>query len=626
MSENNNLSLRPKRPELFLERRWRTLAAVAIFFPLGLVACGGGEAGEEKAPAAVKSVVLPKVGNVSPDVAADLSAAVMPEDQPLFARSAVAPQGLMVSLPDVSTTPLDAVRLADQASFGATESLLATIQVQGAQKWVAEQMRLPSSRYLRGANEAVHQTTAAMPDYCAGRGDNCWRDSSSTTPLVWDFYRNAVTKPDQLRQRVAFALQQILVVSNYEVFGTYGFRYYNNMLLGEAFGNYRNVLNKVARSPVMGEYLNNVNNDKAAPNENFARELLQLFSIGTCELNLNGTLRGGKCLATYDNARVREYAFALTGWTYPPGGSTPYGCWPRGANCQFYKGYMVANLDFHDRRARALLSGVNLRQGHSPVLALSGVLDSLMAHPNMAPFVGKQLIQHLVKSNPSPAYVSRVAQAFNAGQFQGFGTGQRGDLAATVAAILLDVEARSPVSNSAAGRLREPALLFTGVLRALNGRTDGDALGWWWGEELRQHVFRSPSVFNFYPPNYPIAGTTLVGPAFGILGTNSIMQRLNFINYVLFWNGSNPDPNVPGALGTRVDLTAFLGDAERPGVLVDRLSMLAFGTRLPTGVRAQVVTAVAAYTPQSVGASYRADRVRQAAYLVFGSPQYQTIR
>ncbi|MFN3295858.1 DUF1800 family protein [Caldimonas sp.] len=528
------------------------------------------------------------------------------------------------SLPDVPTTQRDAVRLADQASFGPTESLVATIRAQGPAKWIAEQMNQPVSRYTSGGTGAVHQHTGTG-NFCDGRGTTCWRDWWSSTPLLWDFYRNAVNNPDQLRQRVALALQQILVVSNLEVEGTYGLRNYHNMLLEQSFGNYREVLRKVSLSPVMGDYLNNANNDRAAPNENFARELLQLFSIGTCELNPNGTLKGGRCLPTYDNDTVRAYAYALTGWTYPPGGAAAGGCWPQGLNCRYYGGDMVPVAAYHDSSARTLLSGVSLPAGHTAPQALEAVLDSLMNHPNIGPFIGKQLIQHLVTSNPSPAYVQRVATAFNTGRFDSFGTGQRGDMRATVAAILLDPEARTPQPGTTFGRLREPVQLFTGMLRALNGRTDGEALGWWWGEQLRQHLFRPPSVFNFYPPDYPVAGTALVGPAFGIHNANTALQRINFVNYLLFWGGSPPSADVPNAVGTSVDLRGFMADADVAANLVDRLSMLVLGETLPATARTQVIDAVEAFAPVN-NDTVRLNRVRQAAYLIFASPQYQVIR
>lgn len=485
-------------------------------------------------------------------------------------------------------------------------------------------MALSSSRYTSGNGGEVDQYTGTG-DFCDGRGVNCWRDWSSSQPLVWDFYRNAVTQPDQLRQRAAFALQQIVVISNLEVFGTYGFRVYYNNLLDNAFGNYRQVLKKVALSPVMGSFLNNVNNDKSAPNENFARELLQLFSIGTCELNNDGSLKGGACSATYTNDVVRSYAYALTGWTYPAGGATPWGCWPTGANCRYYAGDMIPVTTFHDMAQRPLLGGVTVAAGSAAPGALEAVLDSLMAHPNMAPFIGKQMIQHLVSSNPSAAYVSRVATAFNSGKYLSFGTGQKGDLAATVAAVLLDAEARGDTAARTAGKLREPAQMFAGVLRALNGKTDGDALGWWWGDNLRQHVFRPPSVFNFYQPDYPVPGTGLVGPVFGIHGANSALQRLNYLTYVLDWDGSAPSADVPNAIGTKVDLSAFTADAADASKLVDRLSMLALGQLLPSTPRDKVISAVAWWT-SSNSSNWQLNRVRAAAYLVFASPNYQVQR
>ena len=519
----------------------------------------------------------------------------------------------------------DAVRLADQASFGPTEALLSAIRLQGISAWVGAQMSLSRSRYTSGLGGEVHQYTGEG-EFCDSRGANCWRDWSSTQPLVWDFYRNAVTQPDQLRQRVALALQQIVAVNSVEVTGTYGFRRYHNNLLDNAFGNYRQVLKKVALSPVMGDFLNNVNNDKAAPNENFARELLQLFSIGTCDLNIDGSLKGGACSATYSNEVVRSYAYALTGWTYPAGGATAWGCWPSGTNCRYYAGDMVAVASFHDSAQRVLLSGVSVAAGTAAPAALDKVLDSLMAHPNIGPFIGKQLIQHLVSSNPSPAYVARVATAFNSGKYQAFGAGQKGDLAATVAAVLLDAEARGDTTARSAGKLREPAQMFAGVLRALNGKTDGDSLAWWWGESLRQHMFRPPSVFNFYPPDYPVPGTPLVGPTFGIHSANAALERLNYLTFLIDWNGSAPEVDVPNAVGTKVNLTAFTADAADATKLVDRLSMLALGQALPSGPRNKVIAAVAWWTVNNDPANWKANRVKTAAFLVFASPNYQVLR
>lgn len=529
---------------------------------------------------------------------------------------------------DFLMTQADAVRLAGQASFGATYPLVLDMRRKGAPAWIAEQFALPStSRYTLGNGDGIHRNTSST-DFCdqpAHQGPNCWRDNYGNTPLVWDFYRNAMSGPDQLRQRVAYALQQILVVSGVSIESTYGLRNYHNLLLSTAFGNYATILRRVTLSPVMGDYLNHVNNDRLAPNENYARELLQLFSIGTCRLEADGTLRGGSCQPTYDNQTVREYAYALTGWTYPAGGATAWGCWPQGANCQYHQGDMVARQAMHDQNERRLLSNTTVPAGSTPAEALARVINSLMTHPNTAPFVGKQLIQHLVTSNPSPAYVQRVATAFRSGSFQGFGSGTRGDMQATIAAILLDPEARS-TPTATGGRLREPALLFTGMLRALYGRTDGDALGWWWGETLRQHLFRPPSVFNFYAPDYPVAGTALVGPQFGIHNAGTALDRMNFATYLVWWGGSGPESGVPNAVGTRIDLTRFDSYAADPAALVDRLSILAVGGRLPTAARSAVIDAARTFNPTTDPDNWRINRIRQAAFLIYSSPHYQIQR
>ena len=585
------------------------IAGVLLAFSLGLLsACGG--SGNNDSPSGTGSAG-------SMDTPGGASAPTTP-NTPTGGSS--------------STSTGDAVRLAQQASFGPTEALVAEIRSSGTTTWVAAQMRASGSVYSSGGTDGIHRNVGG--EFCnqpAHAGPNCWRDNFSTQPTLWDFYRNAMSQPDQLRQRVAFALAQIAVVSNREVFGTYGYRNYHNRLLELAFGNYREVLRAVALSPLMGDYLNNVNNHRNAPNENFARELLQLFAIGTCELSPDGRPVGGSCKANYNNEMVRNYAHALTGWTYPAGGSDAGGCWPSGSNCRYYGGDMVPLPAFHDTQSRKLLSGVTVPANSTPQQALDAVLDSLMLHPSMAPFIGRQLIQHLVSSNPSPAYVQRVSDAFVNGRFsaeaQNFGTGRRGDLAATLAAVLLDSEARGTNPPLQGGKLREPALMFTSVLRALNGRSDGDALGWWWGDELGQMVFYAPSVFNFYAPDYPVAGTSLVGPAFGIHNSGTAVARLNFLTYLIYWGGSTPRGDLPAAQGTRVDLQPFTADASDPARLVDRLSTLAFAEPLPSAQRAVVVDAVASISSSNTtAADVPLERVRQAAFLVFAAPRFHVQR
>ena len=528
------------------------------------------------------------------------------------------------------TTHADAVRLAHQATFGPSEALVKDIEAQGAKPWIQAQLGLSVSRYRLGGDDAPDKNTSTT-DFCnlpENKGNpNCWRDYFSSEPLLWDFYRNAVRNKDQLRQRVALALAQLLVISNTEVDGTYGLRlYYNNLTIG-AVGNYRELLRKVARSPMMGEFLNHVNNDAAAPNENFARELLQLFSIGPCKLNTNGTLVGGSCHATYDNDMVRNYAYALTGWTYPAGGANRWGCWPVGANCHYLGGDMVpASGNLRDTQARKLLSAVTVPAGSNATAALDKVLDSLMAHPNIGPFVARHLIQQLVTSNPSSAYVGRVAQAFNTGLYQDIGSSTKGDLSATVAAVLLDTEARRTTPGVNAGRLREPIQLFTGVIRAIGGDTDGAVFGFWQGENLRQHAFRAPSVFNFYPPDFPVSGTTLVAPAFGIHNASTALNRMNYLTMMFDWGGSDAQGDIPGAVGTHLKYDAWLADAADAGKLVDRISQVAIGANLPEPARGKVVEAVAQFTDKNYPSDWREQRVRRAGWLVLSAPQYQIAR
>lgn len=543
-----------------------------------------------------------------------------------------------------AATPLSqdqAVRLAQQASFGPSEGLVEDIKAAGAVDWVRSQMDLKVSAYRRGGDDSIHiGVGTGNANYCnrAPQKSNpdCWRDNVSSTPLLWDFYTNATTKPDQLRQRVALALHQLLVVSGVEIEGTYGMRRYQQIFLDNAFGNYREVLRKVAVSPVMGDYLDNVNNDPVLPNENFARELLQLFSIGTCRLNDDGSLKllNGRCQATYGNDMVRSYAYALSGWTYPAGGSAVWSCGAPDVHCRYYGGDMVAAPSLRNLEARKLLSGVSVPAGSTAPAALALVLDSLMQHPNTAPFIVTRLIRSLVASNPSPAYVRRVVAVFRSGSYSTsngstsvtFGAGVPGDLAATVAAILLDTEARSPTAGPAgAGFLRPPVLQFTGAVRALNGRSDGDPFSFWLGNQMQQHIFRPPSVFSYYPPDYPVAGTTRLGPEFGIHNAGTWMARLNFLKWVTE-TGAAPDPSIPNALGTTVNLTAFLRSAPDAAALVDRLANLLVGHPLTGLPRDKTIAAVEAWTDRNYPADWRERRVRTAAYLVMASPDYQVQR
>ena len=548
--------------------------------------------------------------------------------------------------PEQPISEKGAFRLLQQASFGPTEAGIQEAKAKGPRRWLAEQFAMPVSTFGYRDRDAIHKWPDKNTGFCdqfatgTAERDQCWRDWYSSDLIKLDFFKQASLGTDQLRQRVGFALSQILVVSEIEVSGTYGLSDYFQMLRDRAFGSYRDVLLSAAMHPAMGEYLNMVNNDASDPNENFARELLQLFSIGTCELNADGTLKGGKCQATYDNAMVREYAFSLTGWTYPVGGVNPWCTSNCGwKNPTYLKGKMVGVATQHDTRTHKLLAGTSVAVNSNPAQALNAVVDSLMNHPNIAPFVSKRLIQALVSSNPSPAYVGRVAAAFNAGKYETFGTATKGDLTATLAAILLDAEARDDSSTASAtgGMLRDPVIMMVSAVRALNGYTDGERMGkYGWGSSLSQPVFNSPSVFNFYAPDYPLPGVAgMVGPQFQLANANTSLGWFNFANDLVYWwhnkgAGLLPKGDLLGSTGTKLSYAVFEPDAENIAKLVDRLDRLLTGGALGSAGQAAVASALAEYSARDTWladlnnqSSWQRERVKTAAYLILASPHYQ---
>ena len=519
------------------------------------------------------------------------------------------------STPQGGGTPLapDAVRLLEQSTFGPTEALVASVQDAGFPAFVDAQFSAPASSL--GTYPVVLQPPAVV---CPpGAPSNCYRDNFTAFQPAVQFFHNALVGGDQLRQRVAFALSQIFVVSDGEVNSTYGMADYEQLLSNDAFSNFRQILQDVTLSPAMGRYLNMVNNDKANatagthPNENYARELLQLFSIGLVKLNADGTVvtdTGGQPVATYDQSVVDGFAAVFTGWTYP----TVAGATQKTHNPTNYRGVLEAVQSNHDVTLKTLLDGATLPAGQSAAQDLTGALDLLFNHPNVGPFIGKQLIQFLVTSNPSPAYVARVSAAFADN-----GSGVRGDMKAVVKAILLDSEARGSVqSGTSYGKLREPALLAANLARALAVQSDGVYLRNA-SSSMEQPVYEATSVFNFYAPNYPLAGTTLVSPPSTLLDSTSVLVRSNFV-YALLFDTIAPDPTLPGATGTSAPLTSLMTSAGDAGALADRLNALLMHGTMSAGMRQAVLNAV-----NAVSASDSLNRVRAAAYVVGTSAQYQ---
>lgn len=498
----------------------------------------------------------------------------------------------------------EAIRLLQQASFGPTTESIARVQRAGFAAYLEEQFAQPLPAY-----PDLPPMPGSPPADCDAI---CRRDNYTMYPLQVRFYRNALAGSDQLRQRVAFALNQIFVISALDGDLRMPSRMlpYLQVLDRNAFGNFRQLLTDITLNAGMGRYLDMAGNTRLAPNENYARELLQLFSIGVDELNADGTPRldaAGQRVPAYDQAAITAFARVFTGWTLAPPRV------PEVAN--FVDPMVVGNPRAHDPGEKTLLGGVVLPANQTPAADLAGALDNVFAHPNVGPFIGKRLIQHLVTSNPSPAYVARVAAAFRA---------SNGDMKATLRAILLDPEARGtrrddPTLAPTYGHLREPVLWITSLLRAF-GTTEATT-DFVLGEsflpgELRmaQDVFLSPSVFNFYPMDHVIGGEDLLGPEFAIYTTSTTLARSNFAALVVYRKlpTSRDRPK-----GTWLDLAPLEPLARDPRKLVDTLNRGLLHGRMPREMAEVIQAAVTAIPAASALA-----RVQEAVYLVVTSPQY----
>jgi uncharacterized protein (DUF1800 family) len=518
----------------------------------------------------------------------------------------------------------DATRLLEQGTFGPTSTDIQHVQKVGAAAWIDEQLAQAPTGY-QGFSYVSHVPPAnCMPDgNPSSAATLCARTNYSLFEVQRRFFVNALTGPDQLRQRVAWALSQIFVVSGTEIYEAYGMADYQNMLLKDAFGSYRQLIEDVTLSPVMGRYLDMVNNDKpnpargTTPNENYARELLQLFSIGVQMLNADGTRQldaQGRPIPTYDQNVIEGFSYLFTGWTFAPrpGAAFQFG------NPVNYDGTMVSFPDHHFTGAKTLLAGCNVLAGQTPEQDLKQALDCVFQHPNVGPFVSLRLIQHLVTSNPTPAYVGRVSAVF-----ADDGHGVRGNLAAVVRAILLDPEARGDAPSVAgSGHYREPVLFMTTVLRALGGRSDGvylraAAAG------MSQNVFAPPTVFNYYPPGYTLPGTQTLAPEFFIANAATALARANFVNRLIFGGGVPPDNTVTGATGTTLDLSAF-ANAPDTTTLVSNLSAALLHGSLSSTAASAIVAAAQTSAPGATTAGL--GQAQSAAYLVATSPQFQVER
>ncbi len=510
----------------------------------------------------------------------------------------------------------DAIRLLEQSTFGPNDILLAHVQSIGTQAFLNEQFAAPASQYPAFKYVPAGQQATFCP---TDPDPQCPRDYYSLFLLQNGFFQNALSANDQLRQRVAFALSQILVTSGTDINFAYGMAKYQQIFLDNAFGNYEDILTKVTLSSVMGDYLNMVNNNKpangVAPNENYAREIMQLFSIGVSKLNQDGTLirdANGAPIPTYDQGDTIEgFAHVFTGWTYPVLPGVP----SRTHNPKNFLGDMVPVDSNHDKGAKTLLNGVTLAAGQSIQSDLTNAIHNIFMHPNVGPFIGKQLIQKLVTGDPTPQYVSRVAAVFNNN-----GQGVRGDMKAVINVILTDPEARGPIKlDPGYGKLREPVLFMAAAARALNTASDGVYFQQQ-STQLAQRLFYPASVFNYYPPTYVLPGTVALAPEFAIQNSSTAINRYNFTNTLSFGTIA-PLATLPGAIGTKPDWTALSALAGNPNALLDKLNVLLLHGTMPAAMRASIVPAI-----NAIAATDPLTRAKTAFYLVVTSPQYQVER
>ena len=566
-------------------------------------------------------------------------------------------EGMTSPAPWISPDQPGAARFLAQATFGTTAADIAHLQHAGYWTWLKEQFQAPASTQV----PYLDWTAAHGGDVGQAIRMQIWTINSVGTP---DPSRANVLPTDQLRQRMALALSEIFVVS--EENGTlvdepWSLASYYDLMAKDAFVNYRTLLEDVTKHPAMAVYLSMLQNQKADPtqnihpDENYAREVMQLFSIGLSQLNQDGTLAldiNNKPVPTYSQTTVRGFAAVFTGWNWTNQGCGPssytccdqdhyfqWDCWAGDHNSLRWQKPLQPVEFWHDSTSDkqllvypgvALANGVLVHGGNAQA-ELTQALDNIFHHPNVGPFFCRQLIQRLVTSNPSPAYVGRIAAVFNNN-----GSGVRGDLQAVVQAILMDSEARSiPAGASDSyGKLREPLIRFTHAWRALSARASGgfdDNLNTYppIEQQIGQAPLRSPSVFNFFSPFAGPSGEAqqrgLRGPEFQILtdtlavGTSNILFHQVFCNYkgsTRCWASDDP-----ATLGMDMTSDAALA-VSNPGKLLDKYNLWFLSGQMSSYMRGIVLDRMNKITAADFGTDTGLTRIQHALYLILNSPEY----
>lgn len=516
----------------------------------------------------------------------------------------------------------DGIRFLEQVTWGPGSADLQHLRSIGMQAYLDEQFNAADSNY-----PIMTLYPITPPTSCTG---TCLRDNYTMYPLQLRFFQNALTGPDQLRQRVAFALHQLIPVSGRELNNSPSWvTPYLRIMDAQAFGNFRNVLFDVTLNPAMGFYLDMAGNSKASPNENYAREIMQLFSTGPDLLNPDGTPvldAEGNRVASYDNATITNLARIFTGWQLTTTNNSVDG--------SLVPDYitpmpLVNNTNTYDIASKTLApmsntafpactnctNTTNFKTYKTNELNMA--IDVLFNHQNTGPYLCTQLIHQLVTSNPSPAYVGRCSAAFAATP--------RGDMKNVITAIILDPEARGDAKTDPAyGHLREPVLFINNLLRAFNATSDYNIAGSLRGSfsytnDMDQDLFSPPTVFSYYAADYGLPGTTLFGPEFGVLSTSTSLKRANFVDTLFFANNGNGIPaGIDRPTGTQVNYASYQALAGNPTALVDALDAFLMHNTMSATMKSNVIQTVTNVTNADA-----AIRTRTAIYLIATSSQYQ---
>ncbi|MBF7073659.1 DUF1800 domain-containing protein [Glaciecola sp. MH2013] len=591
-----------------------------------LLACGGSD---EAAEPPVSPAPMPEPPPPQPEPPSPPP----PEPPPPTPEPEPEPDPEPEESPTIMHDFASAQRFLSFAGFGGSTEQIQELVGTDAADWVEEQLAIPYNAYLPRVIPKLRVTD---------NPERRWSFTSTQRYHLEFFWDAAITGDDMLRQRMLFALSQIFVanVANQRV--AQRETYYLDMIGQNAFGNYRDLLQDITYTPLMGSYLTYLGNRRGdpetgrLPDENYAREILQLFSIGLVELEMTGELKlaGGEAIETYDNDDIVNLARVFTGLDFDPAEQ---------GTAAHYKP-MVMRENRHSQLEKNFL-GTVIPANTPGTETIDLALDAIFEHPNVAPFISRQLIQRFTSSHPSPEYVERVANAFESGQFTAFGdkvfgSGQRGDFSATVAAILLEPSLFTPKEEISdeqlltAGKIREPVLRFLHWARAFELENVNSSAEVWLrfyidraSEGLGQRPFAAPSVFNFYRPGYVAAGTesgemNLTTPEFQLVNSGTAIGYANFMtNYIL-----DTTPTAGNVDAYTPNYTRQLALADDPAALAEHLSMLLTGGRMTESSKTAIENAVSSISILSASADAdRLTRVRVAIIMAVNDPSFTVI-